>query len=70
MFCRSFALKKVSFCEIFKKLYYKKLISFAKRKDIGVINLKTLGDILISEEPVSEIVMGNHALVRAMLESG
>ncbi|SHE78432.1 indolepyruvate ferredoxin oxidoreductase alpha subunit [Marinitoga hydrogenitolerans DSM 16785] len=32
--------------------------------------MKTLGEILISERPISEIVMGNHALVRAMLESG
>ncbi|KLO22494.1 indolepyruvate ferredoxin oxidoreductase [Marinitoga sp. 1197] len=32
--------------------------------------MKTLGEILISKNPISEIVMGNHALVRAMLESG
>lgn len=32
--------------------------------------MKTLGEILISENAITEIVMGNHALVRAMLESG
>ncbi|KAF2956946.1 thiamine pyrophosphate-dependent enzyme [Marinitoga sp. 38H-ov] len=32
--------------------------------------MKTLGEILISKEPITEILMGNHALVRAMLESG
>jgi len=31
--------------------------------------MKTLGEILLQEEPFSEIVMGNTALVRAMIES-
>ncbi len=32
--------------------------------------MKRLGDVLIQKEPFSEIVMGNSALVRAMIESG
>jgi len=32
--------------------------------------LKKLGDVLLQPEPFSELLMGNHALVRAMLESG
>jgi indolepyruvate ferredoxin oxidoreductase alpha subunit len=31
--------------------------------------VKTLGEILLKKEPFSEIVMGNTALVRAMIES-
>ncbi len=31
--------------------------------------MKTLGEMLLKEEPFSEIVMGNTALVRAMIES-
>lgn len=32
--------------------------------------MKKLGDVLLQPEPFSELLMGNHALVRAMLESG
>ena len=32
--------------------------------------MKHLGELLISKEPISEIVIGNTALVRAMVESG
>ena len=32
--------------------------------------MKHLGDMLMTREPFSEIVMGNTALVRAMVESG
>ncbi len=32
--------------------------------------MKKLGDVLLSREPFSEIVMGNTALVRAMVEAG
>ncbi len=32
--------------------------------------MKTLGDVLLTQGPFSEIVMGNTALVRAMMESG
>ncbi len=32
--------------------------------------MKTMGDMLLRQEPFSEIVMGNTALVRAMIEAG
>jgi len=32
--------------------------------------MKTLGDLLLRHEPFSEIVMGNTAIVRAMIEAG
>ncbi len=32
--------------------------------------MKKLGDVLLSKAPFSEIVMGNTALVRAMIASG
>ena len=32
--------------------------------------MKRLGDVLLNPEPFSEIVMGNTALVRAMIEAG
>ncbi len=32
--------------------------------------MKKLGDVLLNPEPFSELLMGNYALVRAMLESG
>ena len=32
--------------------------------------MKTLGDILIGENPFEEILMGNEAVVRAMIETG
>jgi indolepyruvate ferredoxin oxidoreductase alpha subunit len=32
--------------------------------------MKTLGDLLLRQEPFSEIVMGNTAIVRAMIEAG
>ncbi len=32
--------------------------------------MRRLGELLVSQEPFSEILMGNHALVRAMVEAG
>ncbi len=32
--------------------------------------MKNMGDMLLTRDPFSEIVMGNTALVRAMVESG
>ncbi len=32
--------------------------------------MKKLGDLLLSKDPFQEIVMGNTAIVRAMIESG
>ncbi len=32
--------------------------------------MKKLGDILVGNEPFEEILMGNEAIVRAMVETG
>jgi len=36
----------------------------------GGTRMKNLGDMLVSTGPFSEVVIGNQAIVRAMIESG